>query len=198
MSADNVPLLAFAADCHADVDMDQKAATSAADVPCSNRSISPMYRAHSSKPATLLQQLMNETDRQTDRQMDTHHNVTQTLPHTMSAESIIVIFLSLRNKAIQRELWQLSTGHTYQKSLVIASSGHKHNHRLSMTDRTLGLGDRQTIREADIRSPFYWTVCWSHLLLRFQDEQRSPPRLLQPNSRLRTKLIYLTSLNFTY
>ena len=66
MSADNVTLLAFAADCHADVDMDQKAATSAADVPCSNRSISPMYRAHSSKPATLLQQLMNETDRQTD------------------------------------------------------------------------------------------------------------------------------------
>jgi len=43
-------LLAFAAEHHAAVDMDQKAAVPAADALCSNRSISPASRAHSSKP----------------------------------------------------------------------------------------------------------------------------------------------------
>ena len=50
-SADNVTLLAFAADRRAAVDMDRKAVAPAADAPCSNRSISPARGAHSSKPA---------------------------------------------------------------------------------------------------------------------------------------------------
>ena len=44
-------LLAFAADRRATVDMDRKAAASAVDAPCSNRSMSPACGAHSSKPA---------------------------------------------------------------------------------------------------------------------------------------------------
>jgi len=42
----NTTLLAFAA-----ADIDRKAAAPAADAPCSNRSISPVCGAHSSKPA---------------------------------------------------------------------------------------------------------------------------------------------------
>ena len=59
-AAVNVTLLAFAADRPAAVDMDRKAAAPAADVPCSNRPISPALGAHSSK------RTMGQTDRQTD------------------------------------------------------------------------------------------------------------------------------------
>ena len=47
----NTTLLTFAADCQTAVDMDLKATSPAADALCSNRSILPAYRAHSSKPA---------------------------------------------------------------------------------------------------------------------------------------------------
>jgi len=72
-------LAAFAADRRAAVDMDRKAAAPAADAPCSNRSISPARRAHSSKPAArCCSGQMGQTDGRTDG----HRTVTQTLPHT--------------------------------------------------------------------------------------------------------------------
>jgi len=53
------------------VDVDRKAAAPAEDALCSNRSISPACRAHSSKPAARCTRL-GHTDRQTktDRQTD--------------------------------------------------------------------------------------------------------------------------------
>ena len=47
----NTTLLAFAADRRAAVDMDRKATAPAADVPCSNRLMSPARWVHSSKLA---------------------------------------------------------------------------------------------------------------------------------------------------
>ena len=61
----NMTLLAFAAEHHAAVDIDQKAAVPAADALCSNRSISPASRAHSSKP-TAHHGCSARWDRQTD------------------------------------------------------------------------------------------------------------------------------------
>ena len=59
--------VAFAAERRAAVDIDRKAAAPAADAPCSNRSISPARRAHSSKPAArCCSRRMGETDGQTD------------------------------------------------------------------------------------------------------------------------------------
>ena len=57
----NTTLLAFAA-----VDMERKATAPAADVPCSNRSISPAIGGHSSKPAAC-RGCGTKWDRQTDR-----------------------------------------------------------------------------------------------------------------------------------
>jgi len=49
-SADNVALLAFAADRRAAVDTDRKAAAPAADALCSNRSISPACGPQAANP----------------------------------------------------------------------------------------------------------------------------------------------------
>ena len=64
-SADNVTLPAFAAERRAAVFMDRKAAAPAADAPCSNRSISPACRAHSSKPAAAAAQDVTDGQRDT-------------------------------------------------------------------------------------------------------------------------------------
>jgi len=61
VAAVKTTLLAFAAERRAAVDVDRKAA---ADAPCSNRSISTVRRAHSSKPAAAA--VPDGTDRQTD------------------------------------------------------------------------------------------------------------------------------------
>jgi len=74
-------LLTLVADHRAAVDMDRKVAAPAADAMCSNRSISPACRAHSSKPTTCCG---TRWDRQTDR----YCIITQTLPYTMQAVSI--------------------------------------------------------------------------------------------------------------
>ena len=72
-SANNVTLLAFAADFRATVDVGRKVpvAAPAADAPCSNRSTSPARGTHSSKPAAAAcsGRMMGQTDRQTDGQL---------------------------------------------------------------------------------------------------------------------------------
>jgi len=56
------------------VDVDRKAIAPAADMSCSNRSISPARGAHSSKP-TARRGCGAKWDRQTDRQTDGHRIV---------------------------------------------------------------------------------------------------------------------------
>jgi len=77
----------------------------AAGTPCSNPLILPARGTPSSKPAVrcFSGRQMGQTDRRTDR----HCTVTQILPHTMRAVSIIVNYRQLSCAAAMRANWPL-------------------------------------------------------------------------------------------